>query len=118
MRTIGQLIFVCVTLPVAAYGQSAEQAKQLAVMGAQVSGANARIAAEICRIEQQTIDDYKERARKAYAANQNFEGDWIIGWNSQQRAIDDMNKLEANSHDQYALQKSDTCARIRNEMKL
>lgn len=101
-----------------AYGQSAGQIKQTAITGAQVSGGVARIATEVCQIDQNLIDAYKERARNAYAADQNFEGNWIIGWNNQQHVVDDILKLQANSHDEYAARRSETCARIRNEMKL
>lgn len=108
---------LCVST-VETFAQSAEQIRQTAITGAQVSGGVARIAAEICQIETKLIDAYKERARSAYAADQNFEGNWIIGWNNQQGAVDDISKLQANSHDQYALRRSETCARIRSEMKL
>ena len=101
-----------------AHAQSAEQMKQTAITGAKVSGGVARIAIDVCQIHQTLVDAYKEMARSAYAADDNFEGDWIIGWNSRQPAVDDILKLQANSHDEYALQKSHTCARIRNEMKL
>lgn len=97
---------------------SAEQMKQTAITGAKVSGGVARIAIDVCQIHQTLVDAYKEMARSAYTADNNFEGDWIMGWNSRQPAVDDILKLQANSHDNYALQKSHTCARIRHEMKL
>ena len=103
---------------ITAYAQSADQIKQTAITGAQVSGGVARIAADVCQIDSKLINAYKERARNAYAADQNFEGNWIIGWNNQQGVVDDISKLEANSHDQYAVRRSETCARIRSEMKL
>lgn len=96
-----------------AHAQSAEQMKQMAITGAKVSGGVARIAIDVCQIQQTLVDAYKEMARNAYTADDSFEGDWIIGWNSQQPAVDDILKLQAN-----ALQKSHTCARIRYEMKL
>jgi hypothetical protein len=102
---------------VPAYAQSADQTKKLAVTGAQMSGGIARIAADICQIDQGVVAAYNERARRAYAADENFEGDWIVGGNDQQHAVDDITKLKANSPDEYALQKSETCASISNEMK-
>jgi len=103
---------------ISAYAQSAEQVKQTAVTGAQVAGGVARIASEVCHIDQKLIDAYKERARRAFAADNNFEGNWIIGWNNQQQAVDDISRLEANSHDEYALRKSDACARTSDELTL
>jgi hypothetical protein len=103
------------TIP--AYAQSADQMKKMAVTGAQMSGGTARIAADICQIDQGVIAAYKERARKAFAADQNFEGVWIVGWNDQQHAVDDIAKLKTRNPDEYALQKSETCAAISDEMK-
>jgi len=102
---------------VPAHAQSADQMKKMAVTGAQMSGGTARIAADICQIDQGLIAAYKERARKAFAADQNFEGDWIVGWNDQQHAVDDISKLKTRNPDEYALQKSETCAAISDEMK-
>jgi hypothetical protein len=102
---------------VPAHAQSADQTKKMAVTGAQLSGGIARIAADLCQIDQGLIAAYKERARKAYAADQNFEGDWIVGWNDQQHAVDDIVKLKIRSPDEYTLQKSETCAAISDEMK-
>lgn len=117
VRFVALGILLCnPTIP--AYAQSAEQMKQTAVTGAQISGGVARIAADVCQIDRKLIDTYKERARKSYAAGENFEGNWIIGWNNQQHAVDDIMKLEANSHDEFALRRSETCARINEEMKL
>jgi hypothetical protein len=81
------------------------------------AGGTVRIAADLCRIDQGLIAAHKERARKVYAADENFEGDWIVGWNDQQHAIDDIAKFKTSNPDEYALQKSETCAAISNEMK-
>jgi hypothetical protein len=119
MKTANLVTFIMLGVStVAAYAQSADQVKKLAVTGAQMSGGIARIAADICQFDQGLIAAYKERARKAYAADENFEGDWIVGGNDQQHAVDAITKLKANSPDEYALQKSETCAAISNEMKL
>jgi hypothetical protein len=103
---------------VPAYAQSADQIKQLAVTGAKMSGGIARIAVDICQIDLGLIAAYKDRARQAYAADENFEGDWIVGGNDQQHAVDAITKLKANNPDEYALQKSETCKAISDEMKL
>lgn len=99
---------------ISAYAQPAEQMKQLAAMGAQLSGGNARIATEICQIDQEQIDAYKDRARRAFAADENFGGNWIIGWNSQQEAID---AFGISSLDEYAQKSSQPCAEIGKEIK-
>ncbi len=83
-----------------------------------MAGGTARMATDVCQIDQELITAYKERARKAYAADDNFEGDWIIGWNDKQHTIDDIIKLQTSNPDEYALQKSETCAMINNELKL
>lgn len=102
---------------VTAYAQPAEQMKNMAVTGAQLSGGTARIATDVCQIDQGQIHAYKERARKAYAADKNFEGNWILGWNDQQYAVNHIAKLKTGSPDDYTLQKSEICAGISDEMK-
>ena len=111
LLTLGML---CIST-ISAHAQS-DQSKQTAVLGAQVAGGTARIATDICQLDPKEIDAYKERARHAFAADENFEGDWILGWNNQQNAVDDISELKVNSPDEYALQKSETCARISGEM--
>lgn len=119
MKIVGLLaIGVVCGATVSVDAQSAEQIRRMAVTGAQVAGATARIATDICEIDQKQIALYKERTRKAFAADPNFEGNWIIGWSNEQHTVDDIFKLKANSHDQYALQRSETCKRISAEMKL
>ncbi|WP_457301946.1 hypothetical protein [Phyllobacterium sp. P5_D12] len=81
-----------------------------------MAGGTARIATDICQHDPKQIDAYKERARHAFAAEENFEGDWILGWNNQQNAVDDISKVKMNSPDECELQKSETCARIRGEL--
>jgi hypothetical protein len=71
-----------------------------------MSGGIARIAADICQIDQELIAAYKERARKAYAADENFDGDWIVGDGDQRHAVHE-----------YALRRSETCTAISDEMK-
>jgi hypothetical protein len=102
--------------PISAYTQPPEQMKTMAVTGAQLSGGIARIAADICQIDQGRIDAYKERARRAYVADGNFGGNWIIGWRSQQQAIDDVLKLSAGSPEEYTQAIFETCAEMGHEI--
>ena len=119
MKIARLVTFMMLWVPtIPAYAQSTDQMKKVAVMGAQMSGGTARIAADICKIDQGQIAAYKERARKVYAADENFEGDWIVGWNDQQHAVDDIAKLKTRNPDEYSLQVSETCMTIREDMKL
>lgn len=102
--------------PIPAYTQPAEQMKTMAVTGVQLSGGIARVAADICQIDQERIDAYKERARKAYFADGNFGGNWIIGWRNQQQAVGDMLKLSASSPKQYTQTIFETCAEMGDEI--
>jgi hypothetical protein len=57
----------------------------------------------------------KERARHGFVADENFEADWILGWNNQQNVVDDISKLKVNSPNERKLQKTETCS-ISGEM--
>lgn len=99
-----------------AHAQSEDQLRQLTVTAAQMAGGTARIAADICQIDPGLVAAYKERARKAFAADANFEGNWIVGWNGRQREIDDIMKLKVGNPVDYALRKTEICVRINIEM--
>ncbi len=109
------VLLVVSTIP--AYAQSASQIKRLAGTGARILGGTARIATDICKIDQGLIASYKERARTSYAADINFERNWSIGWNDQQNVVDNIMTLKTNNPGEYRLQKTELCAAISDEMQ-
>lgn len=99
------------------YAMSQDQMLKLAKMGAQFAANNARVASEVCGVDQAAVSKYKDGASKQFAQDRDFASDWDLGWKNAARTIDGLRQMKTSDAKEYEQHRAAICSDMRRQMK-